>query len=223
MRQRSRSIDSVEDLNIWSSFTDLMSNAFMILILLLSIALVKPLITKAITQSETATKIPTGVPPILVIEDEGAYRFASGSAEIPPSMEAYIRNKIVPEIERNTKAYQINVVELIGHTDGQANGSAASNLDQNLEKVASASMPVSNLRSGSNADLGLMRALAVVRLLREVQTKSGRLKGLKFRAYSAAQLILPSGEFASVSRNADATRRRIEIRFTRLGEAIEIK
>lgn len=219
MRSRSRHTESYEELNIWPAFTDLLSNAFMIIVLLLSLALVKPLLQKATSKTETVT----GVPPILVIEDEGAYRFASGSAEIPPQMAAYIKNKIVPEIERNTKAYQINVVELIGHTDGQANGSAASNLDDYLEKVASAKEPVSNLHSGSNADLGLMRSLAVVRLLRDIQTKSGRLKGLKFRAYSAAQLILPNGEFAPVNRNPDATRRRIEIRFTRPGKPIQVK
>lgn len=217
MRSRSRSIDSSEDLNIWPAFTDLMSNAFMIIVLLLSLALIKPLIEKAIS------KAPTGVPPILVIEDEGAYRFASGSAEIPPQMDTYIRKKIVPEIERNTKKYRINVVELIGHTDGQANGSATSNLDEDLEKVANGQKPVNHLQSGSNADLGLMRSLAVVRLLRDLQTKNGQLKGLTFRAYSAAQLILPNGNFAPVNRNSDATRRRIEIRFTRLGEPIQVK
>ena len=151
------------------------------------------------------------------------YRFASGSAEITPLMNTYIRNKIVPEIERNTQQYQINVVELIGHTDGQVNGSGTSNLDNNLEKVATAQAPVNNLKSASNADLGLMRALAVVRALQDIQTKTGRLRGLKFRAYSAAQLILPNGEFAFVNRTPDATRRRIEIRFTRLGAVTKVR
>jgi flagellar motor protein MotB len=219
MRHRSRFIELNEDLNIWPAFTDLMSNAFMILILFLSLSIVNSLISKAAWETKTST----GVPPILVIEDEGAYRFASGSAEIPPKMNTYIRNKIVPEIERNTKRYGINVVELIGHTDGQANGSVTSNLDINLEKVANVNVPVRNLMAGSNADLGLMRALAVVRLLRDIQAKDGQLRGLKFRAYSAAQLILPNGEFAPVDRTPDATRRRIEIRFTRLGEPIQVK
>ena len=219
MRHRSRSIDSNEDLNIWPAFTDLMSNAFMILILLLSLALVKSLISNASSE----TKTPIGAPPILVIEDKGAYRFASGSAEIPQPMSTYIWSKIVPEIERKTKEYRINVVEVIGHTDGQANGSKNSNLDLNLEKVASAKEPVSSLHSGSNADLGLMRALAVVRVLRDIQTKNGKMKKIKFRAYSAAQLILPNGDFASLNRNPDATRRRIEIRFTRPGKPIKVK
>ncbi len=217
MRQRSQYIESNEELNIWSTFTDLMSNAFMIVSLFLLLALVKS------ASSGKAGQKQTGAPPIIVIEDNEAYRFASGSAEIPLSMNTYIRNKIVPEIERNTQQYQINVVELIGHTDGQVNGSGNSNLDNNLEKVATAQAPVSNLKSASNADLGLMRALAVVRALQDIQAKTGRLRGLKFRAYSAAQLILPDGEFASVNRTPDATRRRIEIRFTRLGAVTKVR
>ena len=68
------------------------------------------------------------------------------------------------------------------------------------------------MTAGSNADLGLMRALAVVKELE----KNPRLKqlGLKFRAYSAAQLYLPSGEYARVQRYSDPQRRRIEIRFS---------
>ena len=88
----------------------------------------------------------------------GAYRFASGSAEIPKPMSTYIWKKIVAEIEQKIKEYQINVVEVIGHTDGQANSTVTSNLDINLEKVAGASMPVRNLKSGSKADLGQMRS-----------------------------------------------------------------
>jgi hypothetical protein len=68
-----------------------------------------------------------------------------------------------------------------------------------------------------------MRSLAVVEVLRDIQKKEGRLKGLKFRAYSAAQLILPNGDFASIDRTPNEKRRRIEIRFTRLGEVTTVK
>lgn len=221
MRQRSRQTDFHEELNIWSAFTDLMSNTFTIALLFLLLAIIKSTITQ-ITLDKQSGNIPTTTPPIIVIEDNEAYRFASGSAEIPASMLAYIQNKIVPEIDRNTKLYKINVVELIGHTDGQING-GTSNLDLNLEKVAQAQQSINNLQSGSNADLGLMRALSVVRLLQDVQIQTGKLKGLQFRAYSAAQLILPNGRFASTNRQADASRRRIEIRFTRLGEVTKVK
>ncbi len=218
MPRRSQNHHYNEDLNIWSAFTDLMSNAFMILLFLLLIVSVKYTVSQ-ISNKNTRT------PPIILIKDEGAYRFASGSAELPQPMYNYIWTKIVPEIERKTKEYNINTVEIIGHTDGQANGSVISNLDQNLENVANGDVPIQNLKAGSNADLGLMRSLALVKVLRYIQTKEHRLQGLKFRAYSAAQLILPSGEFAqpSIAHQEDATRRRIEIRFTRLGEVTEVK
>ncbi|MEI6443423.1 MAG: flagellar motor protein [Nostocales cyanobacterium ELA583] len=211
MARRSRYTEYNEDLNVWQAFTDLMSNAFMILVLFLFLTII-------------ISKIkPTDTPPIIVIKDQGDYRFASGSAEIPPKMSIYILKQIVPEIEARTKQYGINVVEIIGHTDGQANSKIISNLDVNLENVASGNLQVGKLQAGSNADLGLMRALSVVKVLGDIQKKQGKLSGLSFRAYSAAQLILPSGQFAGIARKEDVTRRRIEIRFTRLGEVQEVR
>lgn len=214
MARRSRYTEYNEDLNVWTAFTDLMSNAFMILVLFLFLTIII---------SQISGKKSTDTPPIIVIKDEGAYRFASGSAEISQEMLNYILKQIVPEIETRTKEYGINVVEIIGHTDGQANAQVTSNLDVNLENVVSGNIPVGNLRAGSNADLGLMRALSVVKALRDIQTKENRLSGLSFRAYSAAQLILPNGQFAAIARQDDVTRRRIEIRFTRLGEVQEVR
>jgi hypothetical protein len=161
-------------------------------------------------------------PPVVVIQDSGEYQFDSGSAVLPPKLRSYVSTELVDRIERVTRERNIYVVEIIGHTDGQANLNSPSNLDENLEKVASGSETVSNLSPGSNADLGLMRALEVVKQLQEIQ-KTGRLKGLEFRAYSAAQLLLPSGDFAPINRQPDPTRRRIEIRFSPLGEAETIK
>ncbi|MEA5550710.1 flagellar motor protein [Anabaena cylindrica UHCC 0172] len=220
MARRSRYAEYNEDLNVWQAFTDLMSNAFMILILFLFLNIVLSQITN--NQNKT-TKSSTDTPPIIIIKDEGDYRFTSGSAEIPQKMSNYILKQIVPEIENRTKQYGINVVEIIGHTDGQPNGNLASNLDVNLEKVVGGSLSVGQLQAGSNADLGLMRALSVVKVLRDIQKEESRLQGLSFRAYSAAQLILPTGQFAGIARKEDVTRRRIEIRFTRLGEVQEVK
>jgi outer membrane protein OmpA-like peptidoglycan-associated protein len=251
MARRSRYTQYNEDLNVWPAFTDLMSNAFMILVLFLFLTIIISQINKseinnidknAQNSKQLALKVKqlqqqvkylqiqlesekkaTDAPPIIVIKDEGAYRFASGSAEISQEMLNYILKQIVPEIEARTKQYGINVVEIIGHTDGQANGQVTSNLDVNLENVVSGNIQVGNLRAGSNADLGLMRALSVVKALRDIQTKENRLSGLSFRAYSAAQLILPNGQFAAIARQDDVTRRRIEIRFTRLGEVQEVR
>jgi len=64
-----------------------------------------------------------------------------------------------------------------------------------------------------------MRVLEVVKELQQ----TGKLKKVEFRAYSAGQLLLPNGNFAKVDRSANATRRRIEIRFSPIGEAKTIK
>ncbi|MBD2346770.1 flagellar motor protein [Anabaena subtropica] len=215
MARTSRHREYNEELNVWQASTDLMSSAFLMLILFLLLTI--------ITSSLSQTNQNTDTPPIILIQDEGAYRFASGSAEIPPKMLTYILREIIPNIESNAKKYNIDVVEVIGHTDGQPNGNVVSNLDQNLEKVVNGELPIVNLRAGSNADLGLMRALAVVKVLRDVQRKQGKLAKLSFRGYSAAQMILPSGKIAAIARQDDKTRRRIEIRFTRLGKEQEVK
>jgi len=201
--------DYHEELNISTAFTDLMSNAFMILLLFLLLFIIRSFINQT--------------PPIILIPDDPNHRFDSGSAIINPSFYNYIAKKIFPEIERASKQYNIDVIEVIGHTDGQPNGNIASNLDLNLENVARGGLELEKLQAGSNADLGLMRALAVVQQLRNIQVKDKKLPGLSFRAYSAAQLILPSGEFAPVVRESDQNRRRIEIRFTRLGEERTVK
>ena len=52
----------------------------------------------------------------------------------------------------------------------------SNNLDENLEKVARGQIPTHNLHAGSNADLGLMRALELVRALRFIQQQGTRLK-----------------------------------------------
>lgn len=254
---RSRYSESSEEINIWPAFTDLMSNAFMILSLFLLLALVKSSVLKStseeanvkLNQTENQvrdlerqvssltreleqkknriTNLEGQVerlksPPLIVIKDSNKdaqgrpLRFEAGRAELPEGLRFFIDNNVANQLESFAKEYQGYVVDVIGHTDGQATVAPASNLDRILEKAASGSTEdVSNLRAGSNADLGLMRALAVVKKLQEIQA-TGRFKNLKFRAYSAAQLYLPSGEYAPTPSNRvdDETRRRIEIRFT---------
>ena len=161
-------------------------------------------------------------PPVVVIQDSGEYRFASGSAALPSELKKYISNDLVKRIEEISQQRSLYVVEIIGHTDGQVNASGSSNLDENLEAVAQGNKDIKTLVPGSNADLGLMRALEVVKQLQLAQ-KSGRLEGVQFRVYSAAQLQLPSGDFATANRKPNASRRRIEIRFSPLGKAETIR
>ncbi len=226
MSKRSRNAHIDEDVNIWSAFTDLMSNAFMILSFFLLLTLFKSIFLQSneVKLKEEIKRLKA--PPVLIIKDSEDRKFNSGSAELPPKLQQYITNNLVEKIEKivqeTTQEYEVYVIEVIGHTDGQVNGNRPSNLDDNLEAVAKGRKSVSNLQPGSNADLGLMRALEVVKTLQQIQ-ETGRLQGLQFRAYSAAQLFLTNGEFAPINRQPDGQRRRIEIRFSPLGQAETIE
>ena len=201
MYRRTRSQKEPETLNIYPAFTDLMSNAFMILSLFLLLALL---------QSQELNRKLQSATPITIDEKSGNFKFKSGSAELNPQLKKYVREKVIPEIEKTIKEKEgaIDFIQVIGHTDGQANNKV-SNLDQNIEAIANGKNTINTLNPGSNADLGLMRALAVIQEIK----KTKRFNNIKFRAYSAGQLYLSSGDLAPVNRKADETRRRIEIRF----------
>jgi outer membrane protein OmpA-like peptidoglycan-associated protein len=200
-----------ESTNIFQSFADLMSNAFMILSLLLLLILVQS--QKLNQDLKQANKRLQSASPIVIDESSGKFQFTSGSAELNPQLKKYISTKISPDIQKILQDREIDFIQIIGHTDGEGT-KQNSNLDKTLEIVALGTQPVSKLSAGSNADLGLMRALAVVQELQ----KTG-LKNVELRAYSAAQLYLPSGKLASIDRKSDETRRRIEIRFIPPGQS----
>ena len=275
MRNRSRIIENNLELEVWPAFTDLMSNSFMILSLLLLLAVIKSLFIESISdanqnraiklqqevsslqnqlqqktneliglqgqvgnfknqvtqlqglvntskgelqkKSNRVTELEIEIkklnsPPVIIISDSKSRRFESGSAEISGNLKGFIESDLVKQIENFAKEYQGYIVEVIGHTDGQVNKGSTSNLDTQLEQVVKGNKSVSSLTAGSNADLGLMRALAVVQKLQN----NSRLQelGLQFRAYSAAQLYNSTGDYAEVNRNPDQSRRRIEVRFT---------
>ncbi|MDZ8051746.1 MAG: flagellar motor protein [Aulosira sp. ZfuVER01] len=232
MRRRTRSLPMNDTFSIWTSFTDLMSNAFMIITLLLLLVIAR-------NSKSNNSQISTGVddkPTIIELPAE-KYNFDSGSAVLPNNLKNDISQNgkngiILKEIENNINKIEssnkkVDVIEVIGHTDGEEVGylkcsnQRGGNLDTKLEEVATRNKDVSILCPGSNADLGLMRALAVVKELQNVQRqkKSGLFKRLKFRAYSAAQLLLPDDQgFAPPNRSNNPQRRRIEIRFAQLGQ-----
>jgi len=206
MSRRTYYRDEDKSVDVYPAFTDLMSNAFMILSLFLLLALFQSY--NLMSKLEEANRKLQTATPIVIDEKSGKFKFQSGSAELNPALKTYIRQRIIPAIETITKDREIDFIQVIGHTDGQGI-QKTSNLDKNIESVASRKQSVKMLVPGSNTDLGLMRALAVVQ---EIES-TGKLKNVKFRAFSAGQLYLPSGKLAAVNRDADASRRRIEIRF----------
>lgn len=212
MRRRSLYTSTkIQSTSIFQSFTDLMSNAFMILCLFLLLVLFQS--QKLNQHLKEANERLQSASPIVIDESSGKFTFKSGSAELNTQLKNHILNNISPQIKDILQGREIDFIQVIGHTDGEGINQN-SNLDKTLETVAQGRQPVSKLSAGSNADLGLMRALAVVQELQ----KTG-LQNVEFRAYSAAQLYLPDGQLAPVNRQSDQTRRRIEIRFIPPGKS----
>jgi outer membrane protein OmpA-like peptidoglycan-associated protein len=69
-------------------------------------------------------------------------------------------------------------------------------------------------QSGSNTDLGLLRALAVSNYLKSKLAASG-IQNVTVRPYSAGSLIATDGSYTPADTKNRADRRRIELRFTR--------
>ncbi len=168
-------------------------------------------------------------PPNITISDVDTFTFGPGQAKLDSKFEEYLIEKSLPVLISTFRDYPVEVIEIIGHTDKQTASGRVSNLDKELGPVLEGKKEVSVLQFGSNADLGLMRAVAL-RLFLEKQLRQltdeqaarfelkqeqrARLQRVQIRTYSAAQAV-PSAR--SVNPAADSpTDRRIEIRFTKL-------
>lgn len=151
-------------------------------------------------------------PPIIILsEKEKNYRFDLGSAKIPALFQQALKTHIIPILDSLSHVYDCDAIEVIGHTDGAPINNLSSNLDDKLISFFNQNQ-VENLSPGSNVDLGLMRALAIVQILKQSQ-KRGKLKKIKyFFPYSAGQMIKTNRLLMEKdSFEKDKTRRRIEI------------
>ena len=146
-------------------------------------------------------------PPIITISEADGLRFESGRADLTPEAEERLRESLAPTIQKEAARCRCDVVEVIGHTDGQALRTA-SNLDRLMDVRVDST---GSLVPGSNTDLGLLRAWSVISRLRSLPSFSG----IRFYGYSAGQTVLPSGQLAGGENVAEADRRRIEIRLRR--------
>ena len=110
--------------------------------------------------------------------------------------------------------FDVDVIEVIGHTDEQPVSNRVSNLDRTLPTVTSGGNSTGALQWADNAGLGLARALAVVKVL----SFDPRLRRFRILPLSAAQLIATDGKLTRWDARGDVReRRRIEIRMRKSG------
>jgi flagellar motor protein MotB len=148
-------------------------------------------------------------PPIISLSEAGGYFFKSGSAELSSAFRDTLIKKIPSEIFEYIKKYDVDVIEVVGHTDEQPIGQRQSNLDQELLSVLRNTTSVASLVPADNAGLGLARAVSVVSVLRQ----SALLSSYKLIPLSGAQLVNTDETLAVLGIPANVPeRRRIEIR-----------
>jgi outer membrane protein OmpA-like peptidoglycan-associated protein len=190
----------------WLAYTDLLSSTLMIL----TVAIVISALARFASQK----------PPIIRLSDAADYRFETGSYTISPQFKRQLITHQLPEMEKVIRCYGIDTIEIIGHTDSRPN-SGAGNLDSfanDKDKILA-----KGVMSGSNADLGLLRAISVEGLLkRHLQTK---YKELNFHSYSASSFVKPENSNKPTHGKTGGdqqAKRRIEVRFTRSEVATSI-
>jgi outer membrane protein OmpA-like peptidoglycan-associated protein len=184
--------------NIWLGYTDLLSNSLFLLLLTVSVTIV----ARAFNDK----------PPLLQLTEKESFRFKTGSYALDQPFKTALDRRL-KEIRTFIKDYRIDVVEVIGHTDGQPNP-GSSNLDNKLIRSGRSQIKMGGYMVGSNSDLGLLRAMAVAQELRKKLDPDGS-QNIIFRPYSAASLINTDGRWQPASASKEAARRRIELRLTR--------
>ena len=149
-------------------------------------------------------------PPIIRMSEADGYFFKSGSAELSATFHDALVNETPGEILKYIRKYDVDVIEVVGHTDERPIGTRQySNLDRDLLSVLKNTAGVVSLVPADNAGLGLARAVAVVSVLRQ----SPLLAGYKLIPLSGAQLVNVDETLAITGSPGDIQqRRRIEIR-----------
>jgi flagellar motor protein MotB len=147
-------------------------------------------------------------PPIINLSEAGGYYFASGNAVLTADFALALRTIVIPRLLEIVESFDVDVIEVIGHTDEQPVTSHASNLDRHLSSVTLGGADAAVLQWSDNAGLGLARALAVVKVL----ASDARLAAFRILPLSGAQLIDTDGRLTRWEGGDVRERRRIEIR-----------
>jgi outer membrane protein OmpA-like peptidoglycan-associated protein len=162
------------------------------------------------TEAKTEGKGKHNWPPIITLSEANGHYFDTGSAVLSEDFLKALSGSVIDELLRNIADYpDVNVIEVIGHTDEQPLVHRPSNLDDMLMPVLQGKSGVMQLIPADNAGLGLARAVSVT----DVLLKDERLSRLAILPYSGAQLINVNDSLVRTGTGGDVKeRRRIEIR-----------
>jgi outer membrane protein OmpA-like peptidoglycan-associated protein len=150
-------------------------------------------------------------PPIITLSEADGHYFDTGIAVLKPDFRKDLSGPIIEQLLAIIRDYpDVNVIEVIGHTDEQPLVRRPSNLDELLMPVLRRKSQVKMLEPADNAGLGLARAVSVSQVLLQDERLSSRFAILP---YSGAQLVNVNDSLVLSGIGGDVKeRRRIEIR-----------
>jgi outer membrane protein OmpA-like peptidoglycan-associated protein len=148
---------------------------------------------------------------IITLSEADGYYFDIGSAALSPKFRTALSGLVIEELlGKINESPDVNVIEVIGHTDEQPLMRRPSNLDEMLMPVLQGKASVVGLVPADNAGLGLARAISVSQILLDDKRLSSRFAVLP---YSGAQLVNVNDSLVLAGFGGDIKeRRRIEIR-----------
>lgn len=187
------------------------------------------MVDRGLTLSEVVTRVeqttnaipaPSGHdwPPMITLGSD-EFRFVTSSAELSTDFRTRLETETVQQLQDLLARYDVDVIEVVGHTDEQPiNSTQRSTLDTLAIPALNGGAEIGDLKPVDNAGLGLARAIAVAKVLESAFSGTG----VKIVPLSGAQLILP-GDILSDGLNPgdERDRRRIELRVRRSSPAVE--
>jgi flagellar motor protein MotB len=96
------------------------------------------------------------------LSEANGHFFEKGRAELSPDFRRELMDSTPERIAKLIRQYDVDVIEVVGHTDEQPLVPRQSNLDHDLLSVLRSETNIANLVPADNAGLGLARAVSVV-------------------------------------------------------------
>ncbi len=159
-------------------------------------------------------------PPLIVLDEAHGYSFSISSAILSREFTTQLEEEVINDIKEYSKQYKCDTVEIHGYTDGQPFTSNtiynSQSFDRSIHRcLVEDSCDIDSIRTSSNLELGMKRAVSVVQFLQPILVNSySPIK--RILPYSGGALIDAKGKIAKIEdRVGDRYRRRIEIRLSR--------
>lgn len=153
-------------------------------------------------------------PPLITLSEEKGFLFPSGKATLTPKYRNKLLTEIMYEILENIKKYDCDVIEIYGYTDTQQFGKRgyySNSIDNKLHECLRNGCDIDTIKTYTNLELGMKRAIAVVSFLKQ----QWQLANVTIRPFSAGQFLDERGHISTLNVQDTKKRRRIEIRLSK--------